>query len=79
MKEEKNMSYYDETLQMIEERKEEIAAMFAAECKKLLASGAIDRESHNRGLLFGVALENIADNYLRGERKSSSYKNLKCF
>lgn len=73
------MSYYEETLQIIEERKEDIAAKFVEECKKLLKSGAIDRESHNRGLLFGVAVENIADNFLRGERKSKEYKNLKCF
>jgi ATP-dependent protease Clp ATPase subunit len=73
------MSYYEETLQLIETRKGEIADKFAEECKKLLRSGAVDKESHNRGLLFGVAIENIADDYLFGERKGKEYRNLKCF
>lgn len=72
-------SYYEETLEMIQERKQELAEAFEKECIKLLNSGALDKESHNRGMLFGVAIENIADNYLRGEKKKSDYKNLKCF
>jgi len=47
------------------------------EVKRLLTSGAVDPEFHNRGTIFGVALENVADNYLRGERKSKDYRNLK--
>ena len=75
-----NMNFYKETLQLIEERKKEIAEQFEKECLKLLNCGAIDKENHSRGLLFGVAVENIADDYLRGQhRKSKEYKNMKCF
>ena len=74
-----NKTYYEETLEMIQERKQELAEAFEAECNRLLNSGALDKESHSRGLLFGVAVENISDNYLRGERKNKDYKNLKCF
>ena len=49
------------------------------EIKRLLSSGAVDPESHNRAMVYGVALENIADNYLRGDRKSRDYRNLKRF
>jgi hypothetical protein len=74
-----NMDYYEETLNMIEERKNYIAEKFKTECIRLLKSGAVDKENHSRGLLFGVAIENIADGYLRGERKTKNYKNLRCF
>jgi len=73
------MTYKEETLKIAEKRAKEIAEKFMEEVKHLLASGGIDSEDHNRGLLFGVALENIADGFLRGERKSKSYKNLKHF
>ncbi len=43
-----------------------LADKFFAEVEHLLNSGAVDPENHNRGLLFGVALENLADAYLRG-------------
>lgn len=75
-------SFYEETLKMIEERKYEIAEQFKTECLKLLNSGALDKEYHSRGLLFGVAVENIADDYLRPFVKGyeeKEYKNLKCF
>lgn len=49
------------------------------EIKRLLSSGAVDPESHNRAMVYGVALENIADNYLRGDRKNQDYRNLKRF
>lgn len=49
------------------------------EIKHLLSSGAVDPESHNREMVYGVALENIADNYLRGDRKTRAYRNLKRF
>lgn len=71
------MTYYEETLQMIEERKEEIAEAFQKECLRLLKSGALDRQDHKRGLLFGVALENISENYT--PVKNKEYKNLKAF
>jgi len=74
-------SYYQGTLEMIENanRKQEIMDKWEAECIRLLRSGAIDREDHNRGLLFGVALENVADGWLCGERTTKAYKNLKHF
>ena len=50
---------------------------FVEEVRRLLKSGAVDPENHSRGLLFGVALENLADDFLRGERKSREYRNLK--
>ena len=72
-------TYAEETIQIAEQRARETAEQLVAEVKRLLKSGALDPDSHSRGLLFGVALENIADNYLRGERKSNDYRNLKCF
>lgn len=74
------MKYYEETLEMIKERKQEIADRFEQECIRLLNSGAIDKEDHSRGTLFGVAIENISEDYLRGyNRKTADYKNLKRF
>jgi len=73
------MSYKEETLQIAQERAQDIAEKFYQEVEHLLNSGAVDSEDHNRGLLFGVALENIADGFLRGERKTNSYRNLKHF
>lgn len=73
------MNYKEETIQMAQERAEEIKKRFVNEVIRLLNSGAIDSEDHNRGLLFGVALENLADEFLRRERKGKEYKNLKHF
>jgi len=73
------MNYKEETMEIAEKRAEELKEKFLQEVKHLLNSGAVDLENHNRGLLFGVAIENIADRYLRSERKSKEYKNLKCF
>jgi hypothetical protein len=73
------MSFKEETFRIAEERSKEIAEKFIEEVNHLLNSGAVDSESHNRGLLFGVAVENIAEGFLRGERKSKEYKNLKHF
>ena len=67
------------TLDMAAKRKGEIAEQFEDEVKRLLQSGGIDPDDHSRGMLFGVALENIADNYLRGDRQKKDYKNLKRF
>ena len=71
--------FKDETMELAQVRAQEIAQKFTTEVNHLLKSGAVDSANHNRGLLFGVALENIADGFLRGERKSKEYKNLKCF
>jgi hypothetical protein len=73
------MNYKEETLMIAEERAESLKEKFMEEVKHLLNSGAINSENHSRGILFGVALENIADGYLRGERKGKEYKNLKYF
>lgn len=73
------MSYKQETLEIAKERAAVVADAFFKEVVRLLNSGAVDSEYHSRGLLFGVAIENIADGYLRGERRSKNYKNLKGF
>ena len=65
------------TERMAEERGMEVADKFAREVKRLLASGLVDPKSHNRGMLFGVALENMADNFLRGDRNTREYRNMK--
>ena len=72
-------SYSAETLLIAEERKRSIAAEVLVEVDRLLRSGGIDTDNHSRGLVLGVAVENIADKWLRGERKSAAYRNLKCF
>lgn len=72
--ERKEMTYSDITVEIAENSK--IQMKFVEEVKRLLTSGGINRDDHNRGLLFGVALENIADTYLRGEKKTRAYKNL---
>lgn len=57
----------------------DIAPKFLDEIDRLLRTGAVDLADHSRGLLFGIALENIADNYLRGDKKTREYRNLKRF
>ena len=73
------MTYKEATLALAKTRAEEIAQKFIQEVNHLLNSGAVDSEYHSRGLLYGVAIENIADGFLSGERKNREYKNLKCF
>lgn len=70
--------YLTETVVIAKQRARDISAQFEIEVLRLLYSGAVDQENHNRGLLFGVALENIADSFIRS-RKDKHYKNLKCF
>ena len=72
-------TFEDETMEIAITRSEQLQTAFVEEVRRLLKSGALDREHHNRSLLFGVAIENIADNYLRGDRNLREYKNLKCF
>lgn len=69
-------NYFDETLEMITKKKLEIAEKFENECVRLLGSGALDKNSHSRAVLFGVALENIADGY---RDNSKEWKNLRHF
>jgi len=73
------MDYKDETIEIAKKRSSELQRAFIVEVERLIASGGVDTESHSRGLLFGVALENLADGFLRGEKKSKAYKNLRCF
>lgn len=73
------MHFAEETMYLAEKRATEIKEQFLVEVERLLKSGALDQEYHSRGLLFGVAIENIADGFLSGERKNKEYKNLKCF
>src|SRR5271157_3305330 len=68
-----------ETRQLAYERTNGIRSQILDEIDRLLRSGAVDSDSHNRGLLFGVAVENIADKWLSGERKTADYRNLKRF
>ena len=70
-------AYSVETMEIAIKRGEELHTKFVEEVRRLLKSGAVDPENHSRGLLFGVALENLADDFLRGERKSREYRNLK--
>jgi hypothetical protein len=72
-------TYKDETIEIAIKRADDLHTQFVDEVKRLLNSGAVDVDSHSRGLLFGVALENLADGFLRVDRKSKEYKNLKHF
>jgi hypothetical protein len=71
------MTFKEETLQIAEKRAEDIKKQFISEVNRLLRSGAIDSKNHNRGILFRVALENIANGFNLGN--SPEYKNLKYF
>ena len=59
-------------------RAAELGDKFTAEVERLLNSGAID-DTTPLNLVFGVALENLADNYLRGDKKTATYRNLRRF
>jgi hypothetical protein len=72
-------SYREETTEIAAERAAQISEKFIAEVERLLKSGAVNLEFHNRSMLYGVALENLADAFLRGERKTKEYRNLKRF
>ena len=71
------MTFKEETMKIAEQRAEEIKKEFVEEVEHLLNSGAVEEENHNRGLLFGVAVENIADRFIR--KRDKEYKNLKYF
>lgn len=74
------MTKYDaETLLIAEERLSAIKAEVLVEVDRLLRTGALDGENYSRGLVLGVAVENIADRWLAGERKKKDYHNLKFF
>lgn len=73
------MRYTDETVSIAQERARKISADFLDEVQRLLSCGAVDPQHHSRGLLYGVALESLADGFLRGERGGKDYKSLKRF
>lgn len=56
-----------------------IQEAFQTEVERLLKSQGFDSMNDPMNILFGVALENLADNYLRGDRNAKFYKNLKKF
>jgi hypothetical protein len=64
-----------ETLALADAASHDMAVKFRHEVRRLLRSGAIDRdEGCNRAVLFGVAMENLADHWLRGRRSGLPYK-----
>ena len=66
-------SFAQETLRLArEDRAGDIAEAFKSEVLRLLECGAVDEDDHNRGMMFGVALENIALRYI-GNIPSSSH------
>lgn len=67
-----------ETISIAENLRDTISEKFVNEVKRLLNSGGVNREYYSRGLLFGVALENIAENYLVS-KTTKEYKKLKRF
>lgn len=68
-----------ETLQYAEKQAILLHEKFMDEVRRLLQSGALDRDNHHRGLLFGVALNNVAEGYVRGDQNSKEFKNLSRF
>lgn len=51
-------------------------AKIAYEVYHLVTSGAVDQKIHNRGTIYAVALENVANKY-RNDRNWLDYYNLK--
>ena len=70
-------TYAQETIEIT--RSKDWETIISDEVIRLLNSGAVGKSSHSRAMIIGVALENIADNYLRGDRKMKDYLNLKKF
>ena len=75
----KTTEFTRETRKIARERVSKIRKEILAEIDRLLRSGAVDPDHHHRGVLIGVAIENMADRWLMGERKKTDYKNLKHF
>ena len=74
------MTAYDaETLLIAEERLSALKADVIVEVERLLRTGALDGENYSRGLVLGVAIKNVADKWLLGERRKADYHNLKHF
>ena len=72
----KDTAFYKETMDIV--RNKNIQQKFEDEVERILNSGAIDMEEGcHRGILIGIALQNIAANYVRGEERHFDYKNIK--
>ena len=70
-------TFKDETIEKAITK--DVNSDFVNEVKRILNSGCVDPESHNRGLIYGIALENLADEDLSGEKSKKEYKNIKRF
>lgn len=66
--------YAQETIEI--SRSKDWASIIDDEIGRLIKSGMINQDDHSRAMVIGVALENIADNYLRGYRKTKEYRNM---
>ena len=75
----KHTAFSRETRKIARERTRDLRAKVLEEVDRLLRSGAVNPDDHSRGLLLGVAVENIAERWLSGERKKADYRNLKRF
>ena len=73
------MTYKEETKKIADERAAEIAEQFKVEVRRLLNSGGVNPEEHHRGILFGVALENIADGFIGRRTGNRTYRSMKRF
>ena len=60
-------------------REKDWEAAISDEVERLLKSGGLDPSNHHRAMVIGVALENLADGYIRGERATKAYKNMTRF
>jgi hypothetical protein len=72
-------NYQIRTIELATKNMDDIASKFREEVKRLVKIGAVDPDDHARNVVFGIALENMADEYLRNARKTTTYKNLKRF
>ena len=65
----------NDTYQHAKREAGQLSDKFMAEVIRLV----LDKNTNDvsLGLIFGVALENIADNYLRGDRSTKQYKQVK--
>lgn len=68
--------YEKRTLELAKERAGQIAERFQSEVKLLLQHPEVDPHRHNRGMLFGIALEKVADKLILN-RNDPFYRKLR--
>ena len=68
----------DETKALAERQTVTLREKFLEEVERLCRTGAVG-ETTSRALIFGVALENLADNYLGRAKCSREHRNLRKF